>query len=118
MAQAKSIQFIKFVAFLVVAVSILLLAAACSSGATPNTQSQPNQAVPGTVDVSGQATEITGPNISLNTPNGPMVLKIDANTVFVRLDGSPGARSDIRPGMNVKVTYNSSTGVATRIQIQ
>jgi len=74
---------------------------------------------PGIIEVSGMATEIVGPNISLNTAAGrPLVLKINGGTTVLRLDGSRGTTKDIRPGMSVKVSYDSSTLVCTSLQIQ
>lgn len=109
-------QIVKDIIIVVLIVGIPGSILACSN---PQNTQQSTSPVSGSSVVNGMASEIVGPNISLKTTDGrPLVLKIDANTKFLKLDGSSGTKNDIRPGMNVKISYDSSTMVCQSVQVQ
>jgi|GEM_PF-6901521 len=99
---------------------ILLSTQGCIRDGTLSLSGVPQAPPPSSasVEVSGMATEIAGANISLNTATGPLVLKFDSGTVVIRFDGSTGTIRDLRPGMNITVSYDPSNKIAQKISVK
>jgi hypothetical protein len=66
----------------------------------PNPQ-QPD--LPRAPDLTGRIQSASGGSLVLSTPDGPRTVIMDDDTEVLRVDGSQGARDDLKRGMNVAV---------------
>ena len=61
------------------------------------------QRLPRPAELVGRVQNATDTSLSLSTTSGVRVVTTDAKTQVILLNGEPGARSDLQPGMDVAI---------------